>query len=620
MLNNRIVMPPMGTQMAQPDGSVSPAQLSYYEARARGGVGLLIVEATRVDSPLGPFSLRADEDRFIPGLAELTKRMHHWGAKAALQLCSRGVYKPSGITMGLSPADPSNPPAAPEKMKPEEISTDEISRISLRFAQAAGRAKVAGFDAVEIHAAHAYLLSQFLSPSINRRKDHYGGDIRGRARFCLEVVAAIRKEIGEEFPVLCRINGAEYGVNGVTTEDSQELAVLLEDAGVDAIDVSAFGYEHPVMWGSTPSVEGYLIALAENIKRMVSVPVITVGKIGSQLGEKVLQAGQADFIAVGRAHIADPDVVAKLVAGHYDDILPCIGCTECRDVVLAGRKISCTVNPSVGRENEFALVPASHKKRVMVVGGGPAGMTAARVAALRGHQVTLYEKAPQLGGQLLVADKPPFKGDISLLTQFLMAQLKKAGVKVKNGKEVTSATVMEANPDVVIIAVGPASFIPPIRGIERMSVVTATEVLAGIKVGKRVIVIGGESVGCETADFLTENGHQVTVTRRGSEMATKMNPAPRTILLKRLQEKGVRLITGVTYDVIERGALLITHSDGRKETLPVDTIVLATGARPNTELARQIGKDLSVYVIGDAKEPRRIKDAIEEGFATALRI
>jgi pyruvate/2-oxoglutarate dehydrogenase complex dihydrolipoamide dehydrogenase (E3) component len=309
-----------------------------------------------------------------------------------------------------------------------------------------------------------------------------------------------------------------------------------------------------------------------------------------------------------------------LLAGHPEDILPCIGCIECREEVLAEHKIICAVNPSVGKEKEFALVPASQQKRVMIVGGGPAGMTAARVAALRGHQVTLYEKALRLGGQLLVAEKPPCKGAISSLTEFLIDQLEKVGVSVKTGERVTPAMVRETNPDVIILATGLNSAIPVIPGIEKAAPVQATEVLAGVEVGKRVVVIGGESVGCETSDLLAEKGCQVTVTRRGREMATKMLPSSRKVLLNRLKEKGVRLIVGVSYEGVEKGGLMIAHPDGRREILPADTIVLAVGARPNVDLARELDKDFPIYVIGDAKEPRRIKNAIEEGFATTLSI
>jgi len=622
-IRNRLVMPPMGTGYASEDGEVTDRLIYYYEARARGGVGLVIVEATCVDYPVSaivPHQLRVDGDRFIPGLSRLVERIHAHGAKVFLQLFHAGRVARSSVS-GMQPVAPS-PIPAPRGEMPRELSREEISEVVSKFAQAALRAQKAGFDGVEVHGAHQYLITQFLSPWSNKRQDEYGGELKGRARFLLEIIGAIKELVGPDYPVACRINGQEFGVEGITPEEAQELARFLEGVGVAAIHVSAFGYGHPIMWASTPAVPGFLLPLAEGIKRRVGVPVIAVGRITPQLAEEALAQGRADFIAMGRALIADPELPNKLAAGNPEDIRPCTGCVECRDGLLLHQALSCSVNPAVGREEELRPRPAVRKKRVLIVGGGPAGLEAAGTAASRGHEVLLYEKEPRLGGQLLAADKAPFKEDLGTLTRYLIKRAEKAGVRIELSSEVRPELALELNPDVLIVATGSVGFVPVIPGVEKKPVVMAVQVLKGeVETGERVIVIGGEMVGCEAAEFLAERGKRVAVTRRSGEMATKLNPSPRMALLDRLARKGVRLLTGVTYERITDEGLVIINQEGQREVIPADTIVIAAGARPNRELAQALqGKLPDIKVIGDAQEPRKLRDAISEGYRVALEI
>jgi NADPH-dependent 2,4-dienoyl-CoA reductase/sulfur reductase-like enzyme len=367
---------------------------------------------------------------------------------------------------------------------------------------------------------------------------------------------------------------------------------------------------------------GNLLPLAEGIKKVSRVPVIAVGKISPELGEKALQEGKADLIAIGRPLIADPELLHKTFAGRKEDVRPCIGCNHCLYCILPNdRPLRCVVNPAAGREREYAIMPAPRKKKVAVIGGGPAGMEAARVAAIRGHEVSLYEQTPALGGQLLLASVPPYKSPIKNVVEFLTVQLRKQGVAVQIGAEATPA-LLESKPDAVICAAGVTPLIPDIPGIQRSNVVTAVEVLAGrAEVGHRVVVLGGEVVGCETAEFLVDQGKEVTITRRGTELATKILPGLREFLLTRLSLKGVNILTGVKYQEITDNGLVLTTREGESRLIEADTIVLAAGARPNRESGEKLkGKIPEVYFAGDCVQPRDMADALAEGWQVALKI
>jgi 2,4-dienoyl-CoA reductase-like NADH-dependent reductase (Old Yellow Enzyme family)/thioredoxin reductase len=624
-VKNRIVMPPMVTQYGSADGLPTERTRNYYEARAKGGAGLVIVEATMVHKRGHTFinHLSLSDDKTIPAWRQLTEVIHRHGAKAAVQIHHGGRMAKSKL-MGMPPVAPS-PIPAPGGDMPQELTKEEIKEIVDAFAQAAARAKQAGFDGVEIHAAHAYLIHQFLSASSNKRLDEYGGSVANRARFLIEIIHAIRDAVGNDYPVWCRISAQEYGIaEGITLQESKEIVKLAQEAGIDAVHVSASGPTAPNIQPLPKFTPGVLVNLAEAIKKSTVIPVIAVGKITPELGEKLIKEGKADLIAMGRALFADPDIPNKIAEGRLEDILPCIECFSCRsDLYTPGIvEVRCVVNAAMGKEAEFRIVRAAKPKKVLVIGGGPAGMEAARIAAMRGHAVTLWEKEPRLGGQLTQAATPPYKDRIGAFNQFLQTQLKKLGVTIETKKEATPSAVTEFKPDAVIVATGIKPMVPQIPGIEKANVVYAGDVLEGkAKVGKKVIVIGGEMVGCETAEFLADKGKKVTVTRRGPEMALGVTVTLRGFLLSRLEKKGVTLLPGVRYEEITPRGLVVTTKEGEKKTIEADTIVLAAGSTPNQELYNALkDKVPEVYLIGDCAKPRTLREALAEGQRTGLAI
>jgi len=478
---------------------------------------------------------------------------------------------------------------------------------------------------VEIHGAHSYLVDQFLSPATNKRQDAYGGDVRGRARFLVEITKAIRGELGDSYPVWVRMNGKEYGVEGGTTlEDAQQTARMAEEAGVDAIHVSAYGPKTPTNLTSPRFVPAIIEDLAEGIKKVVTVPVMAVGRITPEAGERLLAEGKADLIAIGKGLLADPELPNKVAAGKLEDVAPCIVCMGCRDDLLLPDVpgIRCQVNAALGREDEYQIVPAAQPRRVLVVGGGPGGMEAARVAALRGHNVTLWEREARLGGQLVQAAVPPHKDRIEALTKYLQTQLKKLGVKVELAKEATTAMIEEFAPEVLVLATGARPLVPEIPGLHRARMAQAGDVLEGkVDVGPRGAVIGGELGGCETAEFLADKGRRVTVMRRGQEMASSVGPSLRASFLERLERKGVTLLTGVKYEEATPEGLVITTRDGERKTIAANAILLAAGSVPDRKLYDEVkDKVPEVHLVGDCVEPRKIGDAIAEGYRAALEI
>lgn len=623
-LRNRIVMPPMVTQYAGEKGQVTERIKNYYGARARGGAGLIIVEATYVRQDGQPFAnqLGISDDKLIPGLTELAQAIKRHGARAAVQLHHGGRLAKSEYT-GTQLLAPS-PLAAPGREVPRELTTKEIAELVTCFAEAARRARQAGFDGVEIHGAHGYLIHQFLSRSSNKRRDSYGGDLSNRARFLIQVIRAVREAVGNDYPVWLRISGKEYGVEeGTTLEESQEIARMAQEASVEAIHVSASGPLAPNNLTMPKFVPAVLLELAEGVKKAVSIPVITVGKVTPEAAEKILAEGKADLIAMGRALLADPELPNKVAAEKLEDINPCINCYACRDDLQLNKLgIGCSVNAALGREAESEIIPTKKPRKVLVIGGGPAGMEAARVTALRGHRVALWEKEPRLGGQLIQAATPPYKDSIAPLTEYFKTQLKKLNVSVRLGKVATAAEVGEFKPDVVVLATGVSPFTPNIPGLDKAQAVQAGDVLEGkAKVGNKVAIIGGEMVGCETAEFLADRGKQITVMRRGQEMAQGIGPSLRTFFLSRLKEKGVTLLPGVNYNEVTAKGVVITTREGKKKTVEADSIVLAAGARPDNRLQAELeGKVPEIHLIGDCREPRLIRDAITEGFRTARQI
>ncbi|MBI4333228.1 MAG: FAD-dependent oxidoreductase [Chloroflexi bacterium] len=634
-LKNRLIMAPMSLNLAR-DGFVTEPMIRFFEERARGGVALIVLGDGIVDHPLGnnsEHSIAIDDDKYLPALRELTRRAKRHGAKMCINLSHGGrragrVAK-SGyleVTKGKIPVAPS-PVAhpAPGFVVPRELTIEEIEELVEKFGRAAGRAVDAGFDIIGFHCAHMYLGGQFLSPWANKRKDKYGGDLAGRFNFAAEVIGRIKREVGVEHPLMVRMN-VEEPEGGNTFEEIKLIAQKMDRAGVDAISVSigfgAVSREYPVASaGPMRAPDACLASQAEEIKRMVSVPVILADKVRTaHIAEAILEAGKADLIAIGRPLIADPEFVMKSAGEAFEDIVPCIYCNRCVQSLSSGSPAYCTVNPVACREAETVTSPASAPKKVVVIGGGPAGMEAAIVAARRGHSVSLYEKQQEPGGQLLLAVKPPGKANIRPLLDYFRGQVRKLGIKMEPGREATVEDVAKQKPDVVIAATGGAPTMPPIPGVNGKNVVTAWQVLGGADTGKRVVIIGGGQLGAETSEYLAEQGKSVTVVEMLGELAAGMPEMERWPLLLSLERLGVAVITRGRAERISDGKVVVSRL-GRETELPADGVVLATGIRPSQEMAVRLqGRVPEVIAIGDAKEPRRILEAVREGFEAGNRI
>lgn len=670
-VRNRIFMPSMATFLP-PDGPLGvDRQKAYYEARSRGGVGLIVTELISVDYGRGAVyreQLRIDDNRYIPALAEIANAITKHGARAAIQLHHGGAAAKSAVT-GQQPISASTLEWLPGQPEHREATLTEIADIIARFAKGAERARKAGFDAIEIQGGHHYLIGQFISPTWNKRTDEYGGSLRNRARLLIEVIKAVRGVVGRDYPVWCRINGKEWTEGGNTPENVQEIAVWAQDAGVDAINVSGQPpmsqpyqpYNQPVGTLSEQVLErkpGYFIFLGEAMKQVLKVPVMVAGRLTPELGESVLQQGKTDFIAMGRALIADPELPNKLLSGRLDDIAPCVYCNCCQDPFSR----DCTVNAAKGRETEYEIKPAERKRKVLVVGGGPAGMEAARVAALRGHDVTLFEKERRLGGQLVLAGI--IREEYENLSRYMNTQIRKLGVKVSTNKEVTPALVEDIKPDVVVLATGLTGNAPEIPGIDSLNVVSSTNFNAAngktgswltgacwrraflsagvgflktpafapvvkwllgffIPFGRKVAVIGGGLAGLEIADFLSERGREVTILETGDSIIIGEKPMYlfQEYYFFKLNLKGVPMLTSIKYKEITGKGITIEDKEGKARSIEADTVVLARGTKGNDRLARELkGKATEIHLIGDAGEPSGIREAIAAGYRVGQRL
>lgn len=668
---NRIIKTASGAFFIEPSGDVGERAKAYYEAFAKGGVGLLIVESCGVEYPLGvqhTIQLHLDDDKYIPSYRELTQAVHKHGCPVFLQFQHAGPWNPTGLlpkrdTKAASSLTKDELPG-PDFAVPRGLSLAEVKEYVDIWAKAAERAQRAGFDGVEVNGATCHQINTFFSRIWNKRDDEYGcATLENRARFMCDIVREIKKRLGPDFAVTVLINIAEYGhERGTTVAEGVSFARLLQDAGADAIQVRAHAYGnrggllqpdrlfYPEPPKSLPKDldwsrqgTGAIVPLSEAVKKAVTVPVFCACRLDPLLGEDLLREGKLDFVGMTRRLLADPELPSKVAAGRLEDIRPCTGCLYCRSFILKNEPARCRVNAALGREYENKITPAEKKKKVMVVGGGPAGLEAARVAALRGHEVALFEREPKLGGLIPIA---ALVNDVELedlvsLVRYLTLQITKLGVTIELGKEVNASVIEEFKPDVVLLAAGGRPGVVEIPGINGRNVVNSSTLHRRLKlyrrflepkalgwltrfwmpIGKRVVVMGGAIQGCELAEFLVKRHRKVTIVDTGEALGEGMTVDNQRRLLRWLDEKGVVMLTGIKYEEITGEGLVIISKEGKRTTIESDTIVPILPLQPNTDLIKSLDRAaIEIHPIGDCREPHLIADAIADGWQIACEI
>ncbi|MBI4515443.1 MAG: FAD-dependent oxidoreductase [Deltaproteobacteria bacterium] len=690
-VRNRIFMTPMGSNLAEADGHVGERITRYYEERAKGGAGLIIVGVGAIAYPAGsciPHQVAVSDDVFLPGLQRLTARVHAHGAKIGIQLQHAGKVATQDMAAGRPMWVPSDLPMKGGDLLDDltmeeiqgvtgylaqpgagisfhEMTKADIEQLIAMFADASERARRAGFDAVEIHAAHGYLISAFLSPASNHRTDEYGGPLANRARLLVEVLRAVKQRTGKDFTVWCRLDATEFRIDGgITLADAQQTAEMAEAAGADAIHVSA--YADPtsgVAFTDAPLVHqpcGF-VDFAHRIKQRVRIPVIAVGRIEPAEADDLIASGKADFIAMGRKLLADPELPAKLAEGRPGDVRPCIYCYTCVAQIYLNQPSRCAVNPASGREAEFEITAAAKPRPVLIAGGGPAGMEAARVAALRGHHVTLCEKSERLGGTAVFSSLVyEVNGK---LVEYLERQVRQLPIELRLGQEVNAALVRELQPEVVLVAVGARRQPPPIPGVDRPNVLSGDDLrnlmtgadqsaaveklslaqrallkmggLLGVTdrialtreltrhwmpLGKRIVIIGGGLVGIELAEFLIERGRVVTVLEEQGTLATEMALPRRWRALYELRQHGATLLTGAAVEEITAAGVAYRRGVER-HTAAADNVIVATGVVENRGLADSLsGLGVEVHLLGDCRGVGYIDGAISDAARVARMI
>jgi 2-enoate reductase len=636
-IKNRIVMAPMGiVAMIEYKGTFSDRAIDYYERRAIGETGLITTGVSLVNSKIEPWEIEGESHLVtfdawwkVRNFIRLTERIHDHGAKIFVQLTAGfgrvypGRLADRAAKEGAQPIAPSSTPlfCRPDIMA-RELTTGEIDTLVEAFGNAALIAKASQFDGIELHGHEGYLMDQFTTALWNKRMDKYGGDLMGRMNFVLSIIKVIQEKVGTGFPIVYRY-GLEHKIEGGrTAEEGIEMARILERSGVAALHVDAGCYDN--WYWPHPPIYQPPGCMADMAKPHVKIPVITVGRFGyPDLANRTIAEGKADFVALGRPLLADPDFASKAKRGQAEEIRPCIGCHECFSRLLRQQSLSCAVNPQCGDEKRLTMSPTSKSKKVMVVGGGIAGMEAARVSSLRGHEVTLYEKNDRLGGILNITSQPDFKQDIGRLLNYQAHQLEKLKhLKIKMNTEVNEEMIRAERPDVIFIATGSLPLTKvDIEGIENMPFVTPEEVYEGkIPKGSKALIIGGGSVGCETALYLSKKKWSVVIAEMLPDVASDLFEANREMLLELLKEYKVSLLTQTKIKKVTPEKIFVSTPRG-EETFTTDLLVLAVGREPINHLVK-IAERLveKVYLVGDCVSPRKIKDAIWEAFKQARMV
>ena len=691
-LKNKIVMAPMGSNFAGEDGHTTEQLESYYEERAKGGVGLIILETSAITWPAGasmPYMIGFSKDEFVSDLKSLTQRVHQHGAKIAAQLNHSGKIAQEDTIAGRPIPVPSIPKSQPSDMfglltqdeimnfikaggpdgkgpRYHEMTVDEIKDEIDNFAKAAKRAKMANFDAVEVHAGHGYLISSFLSPAVNKRTDQYGGTTEKRAQFLIEVIEAIKREVSDDFPVLVRLDANEYRIEGgITPKDFLITSMLAEKAGADALDVSSYGNTSKgIAFTEAPLVHepGGFLKFARMAKDKVSIPIIAVGRVELDVAENGLKNNDFDFLAMGRKLLADPGLPNKILSGQEHLIRPCIYCYVCVSQIFINKPMMCAVNSQLGNEhrNEKIIYSTARQKNILVVGAGPSGMEAARLLAMQGHRVEVWEKDKDLGGTVRIATLA-YEPNGQLIT-YLDNSLKELGVKIKRNTLATIENIQSFQADHVLLAVGANRDAPSIPGkdlnhvfdgeqlrgllfgsdlaaIKKLSIFQrlilkigrASQLLRNVKaltllskiwmpISKNIIIIGGDLVGLELAEFLIERGRKVTVLEPSASLGPNLSIVRRSRVVHLLKENGATLLTNATINEISKKGVLYDH-DEEAHLAKADQVIIAMGANPNLELTNALkDKNIAVTPIGDCTSVGYIHGAIADARNAVLAI
>jgi 2-enoate reductase len=647
-IKNRIALAPMGTGsiLVDSEGKLGPRGVEYYLERCRGGVGLIISHASKVENEIDPLKRGSGFPlitHVVEGpIAELADAAHAFGTKIFVQLSAGFGRTANPRILRETPVSASvNPNYWDPTIICREVTTEEVERLVKAFGPAAKLLAECGIDGIELHGHEGYLFDQFTTAVWNRRTDKYGGELVDRLNFPIEVLQEIKRRVGRSFPVQYRFGlkhymkglrsgalpGEKYVEAGRDIEEGLKMARMLEEAGFDALHVDAGCYDS-WYWAHPPGYQGYgcMVDMAAEVKKVVKIPVIAVGRLDvPELAEKVITEGKADLVAIGRGFLSDPHWAKKVEEGQQKHIRPCVGCHDgCMGRLVVGKPTSCAVNPASGREKDYALSPARRSKKVMVIGGGVAGMEAGRVAALRGHKVVIYEKSDKLGGHVTEAVVMPFKEGEQKLLDWFKTELGDLKVEIRLRTEVTPEIVHKNNPDAVIVATGSKYLRLNVPGADRPSVISACDFLSGkAQVGERVVVIGGGQVGCEISLWLSQQGKKVTVVEKLDDLLVG-RPIPwmnRVMLLDLLKFHKVEVMTNASLsEVTDKGAVVV-NKDSRIETLPADTVIIAVGLESEQGIYRLLQGNLtSLYLIGDAREAKNIMNAIWDAYEVARAI
>jgi 2,4-dienoyl-CoA reductase (NADPH2) len=665
-IRNSIIKTGAGTSFIETDGQVGDRIIGFYERLAEGGVGLVTVESTGVDYPTGihhpSVQLHFENDTYIPGYRRLTESVHKHNCPVFLQLFHSGPWHPSswsGIQAISASALPKSQLPNPHLDEPREVTKEEIGELVKKFADAADRAHQAGFDGVEVNASSTHLINSFLSPGWNKRQDEYGPQtLENRSRFLVGIIREIKSRLGSDFPVSVLLTGAEYGIaQGIEIEDACGIAEIIAAEGVDAIQVRGYGYGrynfiHPgpeqlmypepidpmpaeLDWSKDGA--GAFVPLSEAFKKAVSIPVIAVGRIDPELGELILKQGKADIIAMNRRLLADPELPLKIASGRRDDVAPCTACLYCWSRRRQNKTIKCRINARLGRERELVISPVQKSKDILIVGSGPSGMEAARIAAMKGHNVTIIEKEKRVGGLLPLAAM--VKGckieDVPSVVSYFQRQLNSLGVSIEMGKEADRDSILEYHPDAVILATGGIPYVPDIRGIQNKKVLLMAGLHKKLKfflkifnsaqlnmlsriwmpVGKNVVIIGSGIQACELAEFLVKRGRNITIVDKEKLPGASMVPEEtRESLLNWLEKKGTVFNMGAVVEEITSDGLRIKTEQGERQVIRADTIIPALPLNPNPDLLESLSSAIKeIYQIGDCREPGLIPDAVSAG-------